>query len=111
VRCQVIIAWVRTYDPALSIKADEQVSLGHEDDEWPGWIWCVPAIGPSGWLPKHKLTIYADGVTAVTTVDYDTRELTVAPGDVVTRISQELGWSQCQNANGETGWVPDSCLA
>ena len=109
--CQVVTAWVRIYDPALSVKAGDQVTLGHEDDEWPGWIWCMPATGPSGWLPKQKLTVSSDGKTAVMTVDYDTRELTVVPGESVQRIRQELGWSLCQNANGETGWVPDRCLS
>jgi hypothetical protein len=102
-KCQVIMEWVRIYDPALSVKVGDRVTLGHEDDEWPGWIWCVPANGPSGWLPKQKLTLTDDGMAATMTVDYDTRELTVAKGDVVVRISQELGWSLCQNDHGEIG--------
>jgi SH3 domain len=109
--CRVITAWVRIYDPALAVRAGDQVTLGRTDDEWPGWIWCVPTEGPAGWLPLQKLTFSSDGTTAAAQVDYDTRELTVEPGETVTRISQELGWSFCQNERGEKGWVPDNCLA
>ncbi len=110
-KCKVIKEWVRIYDPALSVRAGDEVTLGHEDDEWPGWIWSIPTKGPAGWLPKQKLTFSNDGAKAIMTVDYDTRELTVAAGATVTRISQELGWSLCENALGERGWVPDDCLA
>jgi hypothetical protein len=102
---------VRVYDPALAVVAGQTLTLGKEDDEWPGWVWCTPTGGPSGWLPIHKLTQNADGLTATANVDYDTRELAVNPGETVTVLVQELGWSFCQNAAGDRGWIPDTCLA
>ena len=47
--------WRATYDPALSVRAKDPVQIGHEDPDYPGWVWCVDQSGLGGWLPKEIL--------------------------------------------------------
>ena len=94
--------WTASYDPALAVRAGETLEVGRRDDEWPGWAWCV-ARGLGGWLP---LEIVGDGHALG---DFDTREMTVAEGDLVEPGEGRAGWTWCR-AGGREGWVPDRCL-
>ena len=94
--------WRASYDPALRVAAGEPLVVGHRDDEWPGWVWCL-AGGLGGWLPEE---VVGDGRARA---DFDTRELTAAEGDVLEPLGWRSGWTWCRGRNGE-GWVPDRCL-
>ena len=97
-------AWAATYDPALAVRAGEELVTGRRsDDEWPGWVWCENRAGLGGWLPVDAV---ADGRAVE---DFDTRELTVAEGDVVEPVGRRAGWTWCRAGKRE-GWVPDRCL-
>ena len=95
--------WTASYDPALRVSAGDALTVGRRDDEWPGWVWCVDRDGLGGWLPEG---IVADDRA---TADFDTRELTVAKGDLVKPLHHRSGWAWCRGPDGE-GWVPERCL-
>ena len=44
-----------TRDP-IEIAPGEKVSVGHEDDEFPGWKWCKARDGCEGWVPVELLS-------------------------------------------------------
>jgi hypothetical protein len=96
--------WRATYDPALSVRAKDPVQIGHEDPDYPGWVWCVDQSGLGGWLPKEIL-----GKTGPTR-DFDTRELSVQAGEIVTEQVRYAGWSWCVSGSGQQGWLPRSHL-
>jgi hypothetical protein len=102
----VIRPWRASYDPALRVAAGDPLTLGRRDDEWPGWVWAVGPAGIGGWLPERLIT---EGPSAV--ADFDTRELTVAEGDLVTTGEPSAGWVWCRARDGRAGWVPERCLA
>ena len=76
--------------------------------QWRGWLWCVPADGPSGWVPSAF--VRRDGASGVALRDYDASELTVKPGDVLEALEEESGWLRCLAADGAVGWVPLECV-
>lgn len=103
-RLRVLKPWRATYTPALYVTAGQRVTPGRIDDEYPGWQWVVDAAGHGGWIPAGL--VRGDRITT----PFDTTELTVAPGDVLTPLDRCLGWTRCQTQDGRTGWVPDHCL-
>ncbi len=83
--------------------------VGDRDGTWPDFLWCTTASGRSGWIPAHVLELDTPA-GAVVLASYDTRELTVAAGEIVVAYESLAGWTWCENREGETGWVPDRCL-
>ena len=79
--------------------------MHHEDDDWPGWIWCTGPDGRQGWVPIAWLTRHDDG-TGTLRRDYTARELTVRVGERVTIAYRESGWAWVTNEIGVAGWVP-----
>ena len=61
-----------TRDP-IEIAPGEKVSVGHEDDEFPGWKWCKARDGCEGWVPVELLS--NEGTEAIVLYDYSAREL------------------------------------
>jgi SH3-like domain-containing protein len=51
------------------------------------------------------------GAKAVLTEDYDSTELTAAPGAVVAVVSEVSGWAWCRDADARSGWLPVAKLA
>ncbi|KMW58448.1 hypothetical protein AIOL_003423 [Candidatus Rhodobacter oscarellae] len=107
---KVIRAWARTYDPALAVEAGARVEVTHEDDQWPGWWWCIDAGGQGGWLPADLISPAQPGRSVILRA-MDTRELTVIAGECVRAYQSERGWTMCENDLGARGWVPDEALA
>jgi uncharacterized protein YgiM (DUF1202 family) len=95
----------------MKVKAGEIVTVGKEDNEYPGWLWCTDSHGISNWVPKEFLKITADPSRAEFLVDYDATELTVQVGETVTVYSEQSGWLWCLTASGKYGWVPKECVA
>jgi SH3-like domain-containing protein len=83
--------------------------VGADDPEFPGWRWCTGADGRSGWVPEQFLR--RDGQNAVMLRDYTARELTVRAGAEVVCEQAIAGWAWVTDADGRTGWLPESCLA
>ena len=85
--------------------------LSGRQDVWEGhvWVWGTDASGRSGWVPDDLCVTEGDKVVAAS--DYTAQELTVQVGQVVTGGAATHGWTFCRDHDGDTGWVPDACLA
>lgn len=97
------------YPNPIAFRAWERVRIGHEDDEFPGWVRTLTADGNEGWAPLSLLTLVAEG-EALAQQDYTARELDVVVGERV-RVERELaGWLWVHNDQGQSGWIPASAI-
>lgn len=103
---RVIADYDSPYTEPFFLKKGEMVQTGRRDDEWPGWVWCRSSAGESRWAPEAYLD--SDGLVVR---DYESTELTVKVGDVVTAVLAESGWLWCTNQSGQNGWVPQKVIA
>lgn len=94
----------------IQVRAGEDVQVLRRDDEWPAFVLIQTARRGSGWVPSRYLSA-AEG-TARVIHDYDTTELDVDPGDMLTLLERddESGWHWCEDAGGRRGWVPVRAL-
>ena len=104
---RVIREYTPQYPNPLSVLAGESVSVGREDDEFPGWKWCRAANGSEGWIPVKLLSDASATETAVL-CDYSSRELAVQPGEEVTVEDSRQEWLLVRSTRGERGWIPAS---
>jgi uncharacterized protein YgiM (DUF1202 family) len=95
------------YTDPLYVVSGERVSVGREDNEFPGWKWCRAASGREGWVPVELLSDAAATETAVL-CDYSSRELAVEPAEEVTIEDARHEWLLVRNNRGERGWIPAS---
>ncbi|MEO0562312.1 MAG: SH3 domain-containing protein [Chloroflexota bacterium] len=106
----VIAAHTRSYEDPIRVTAGETVTITRRDlwDDQHLWLWCIAPSGKAGWVPAAYLD--SEGPTATISRDYSALELTVTEGETVTRYETQSGWAWCENARGEAGWVPVTCL-
>lgn len=97
------------YPNPIGVVAGERVRIGHEDDEFPGWMRTYTADGNEGWAPLSLLTPAGQG-EALARQDYTARELNVEVGERVTVEHELAGWLWVSNETGECGWIPQSCI-
>lgn len=94
------------YPNPIQVTAGEKVTVGREDDEYPGWKWCQAPNGREGWIPVELLA--QEGAEATVLHDYSARELAVQPGEEVEVEDARHHWLLVRNARGEQGWIPAS---
>lgn len=115
--CRVIQPYQRQYDAPIRVAQGDRVRVT-KSDQWDDvhdwlWLWCIHGDGGDhneGWVPDTYLTLNAQGDEATLNRDYSALEMTVSLDEVVKVLDRQHGWSWCENAYGEQGWVPDSCL-
>ncbi len=108
-RARVIRGYTCQYLDPIQLQAGDVVSVGREDEEYPGWLWCTGPDGRCGWVPADLLIRRA--TVAEAREDYDATELSVHAGEEVDVESTSRGWVRVRNAAGQRGWIPDDCLA
>ncbi|MCP3995285.1 MAG: hypothetical protein GY722_09500 [bacterium] len=93
----------------LQLMRGDVVMVGERATLWPEFVF-VTAAGGSGWVPSRHLSA-ASGPAAVI-VGYDTTELPVAAGEVVTVVDRDdvSGWWWCRSSTGSEGWIPIDTL-
>jgi hypothetical protein len=95
--------------PPITIRPNERVQVGDRDTDWPAFVFVASEHG-QGWVPERHL----DDARPVATVRtaYDTRELGVPAGAVVTVVRDDplSGWAWCRDDAGDEGWVPHRVL-
>lgn len=101
---RVTKTWRASYNPALAVLAGDIVTLGRRDTEYPGWQWAINAAGLGGWIPETILS--GSRITG----DFDTQELSIRQGDLVTRVASRAGWIWCRTKQGAEGWLPENHL-
>jgi len=97
--------------PALKVRAGDRVRLGDRDDTWPAFVWTTAADGVGGWVPERHFE--RSGEHAIARRDYDTTELSVDPGDLLTVLEadERSGWLWCGTDDGTCGWIPVAVVA
>jgi len=89
---------------SMVVKKGDEVKVGREDPDMPGWLWCTNAEGVSGWVPDVYIRVEGDKGKVL--IDYDTIEFTVDVGETLEYIKEANGWAWCRNGEGRLGWVP-----
>jgi hypothetical protein len=92
----------------LTAKKGDCLRFERLPSQYQGWIWCRSDTGQTGWVPEAWVRIEND--ICFLLQDYDARELTVRPDDILTCILIESGWLLAVSDILETGWVPLECL-
>jgi hypothetical protein len=105
---RIVQDYTAQYAAPIRVSAGEFVKVGRQDEEYPGWWWCVGANGKEGWVPGAILELH--GNDGVVLRDYDSTELDVRTGEEVLLHEQINGWSKVTNARGDSGWVPSYCV-
>jgi len=91
----------------IAIEGDE-VSLGKEDPEMPGWYWCKDRKDVEAWVPISHIST-KDG-KGVFTQDYNSIELDAQEGEIVQYLGEAVGWIECLNHEWKYGWIPKDKL-
>ena len=104
---RVVKSYQSPYPDSISFKKGEQVVIGrefHDAPDWRDWVWCESKSGSRGWAPKALLEIFRN--QGILKRDYDARELSVKPGEIIT-VSEILnGFGMSEKSDGSRGWVP-----
>lgn len=104
--------YVAQYSDPITVTSGAEVRVEHEDDEWPGWWWCVAGDGRGGWVPRELLAPPpAPGSVSRVGAGYTARELTVRQGTRLEMLEARAGWLFVRDPGGATGWVPASHVA
>jgi hypothetical protein len=107
-RARVTARYERVYPDPIVMQVGDEVRVEREDEEAPGWWWCVHPDGRSGWVPEAYFV--RGGSVGVAQRDYSAVELTVEEGEEVALGELVNGWYWVTNAAGERGWVPAANL-
>jgi uncharacterized protein YgiM (DUF1202 family) len=94
------------YRTPVQVAAGEKVSVGRDDDEYPGWKWCKASNGREGWIPAELLS--QEGGEAIVLQEYSAQELAVERGEEVEVEDERHGWLLVRNTRGQLGWIPAS---
>ena len=78
-RVRVKLEYKPQYRNPVRVAAGERVTVGREDNEFPGWRWCKASDGREGWIPTELLS--AEDAEAIVTDDYSASELAVISGE------------------------------
>ncbi len=101
---RVIAPYQVAYPDPIVVSAGDEIIVGEEDAEYPGWVWCTNAGGKSGWLPLN--CIERSGEANEARYDYSAVELSAEVGEELKASRQESGWAWCVNKNNRGGWIP-----
>ena len=85
--------------------------MGVRDDEWPAFVLVTKPDGADGWVPSRFLELTGEG-RATPVRAYDTTEIEVDPGVMLTVLEPDLGsgWLWCSDDAGREGWLPTRCV-
>ncbi len=108
---KIVKGHVSTYPNPVTFEAGDVLQVGAQDEEYPGWIWVVTGDGNQGWAPLTLLALAQGGATAKAKADYCAHELDVVIGESVMIGRTLCGWHFATKASGESGWVPQACVA
>ena len=101
---RVLYDYQISYPDPLVVRAGDELIVGKEDPEYPGWIWCTDSNGKGGWVPDDCIELAVENARA--RYDYAATELAATMGEELVMSKQKSGWAWCTNGNGESGWLP-----
>ena len=97
-----------SFEYSVIFKKGDEIKVGKEDPEMPGWFWCQNKDGVWSWVPQEFFT-RSDSEGTITH-DYDTTELTVVVGEILEYLREVSLWTFCRTSDGREGWVPTKKL-
>ncbi len=103
-KARVIASYEAAYPVSFAIRKGEELRFERKPSEWAGWLWCTARSGRSAWIPEAWIAI--SGGVCVLLRDYNSRELSVEPGDELEVLLLESGWVRARGREGVAGWVP-----
>jgi uncharacterized protein YgiM (DUF1202 family) len=105
-KAKIIREYMPEYPDPIEVVAGERVSVGNEDAEFPGWVWCRSSDGREGWVPAELLS--SEGSDAIILENYSARELAVQLGEEVIVEAVRHEWLLVRSTRKERGWIPAS---
>lgn len=108
-RLRVVRPHQRSYEEAIAFRSGEAVCIVREDQEQPGWFWCIGPDGREGWVYAGEFLSGTQGCVQGRR-EFNAMELSVDSGDELLGVESVGGWWYCRAADGRMGWVPTSCL-
>ncbi len=106
-RVRATASRAREHIQEILIHAGDSLSVGHRNQQHPGFVWCATEDGHHGWVPEAYIE-RLDGGDAVAAHDYDSAHLTIVAGETLEVLEEIDDYVLCRNAGGATGWVPAS---
>lgn len=79
--------------------------LKRNDGIYTDWFICRSSTGIEAFVPAEWLEI--DGTSGTLLADYNSWELSVQVGEILTRLQETGGWIWARNSDEEYGWVPE----
>ena len=103
-RYRVVKEHRASFPYAMLAAEGDEVSIGREDPDMPGWFWCKDGKGVEAWMPKTHISI--EGTRGRITQDYNSAELDAGVGETVQYLGESLGWVECLDSRWRYGWIP-----
>lgn len=103
-RYRVLEAYQPEFSDRWTVRKGERLRFERRETEWRGWIWCTDSSGQARWVPENWVEI--EGNSCVMKRDYDSTELSIDVGQVLTVEFEEGDWAWVTKESGEGGWVP-----
>ena len=103
-KCRVISAYEVAYPDPLIIKVGEELTVGANDTQWPGFVWCTNKAGQGGWVPESYFERM--GNIGIVRYDYEATELAASVNEELIMGTEASGWIWCTNQRGQSGWIP-----
>jgi len=101
---RVTAAYHSPYTEPWFMTAGEKLGVISKPSEWEGWVWCIKPDGTSRWVPESY--VHREGDHCVAQRDYESTELSVEVGELLSLGEKESDWFWCTNQQGRSGWVP-----
>ena len=92
------------FSDSVAFLAGESLRFARRETDCLGWLWCTKASGESRWVPENWLEIRKNRCTMKR--DYNSRELLVQAGAILTGELIESGWLLAHTSEGIRGWIP-----
>jgi hypothetical protein len=102
---RVIKSYTAVYPDPITVRAGDEIMVGEEDTEFPGWVWCSDQNGKSGWLPLDCIE-HIKRNSGAAKYDYSAIELNAGTGEKLKSNELKNGWAWCVNESGQSGWIP-----
>jgi len=108
-RVRVTTSRARDHIENIRFRTGDVLAVGHRNQQYPEFVWCVSEDGHGGWVPEARLRMTGPD-EAVATGDYDAAQLTVVKDEILDVVEHTENWWRCRNAGGVEGWVPATIL-
>ena len=103
-KCKVLKEHRSSFPNPLIVKKGEILTVGDQKTEEVGWIWCINKEGNGCWAPQDYISI--TGNRAEFLQDYNSIELNVNVGQILSIQTEAQGWIWVIDERQNTGWIP-----